>query len=384
MDPTYRQMKSIFMVTCIHSKHWDAHKPQFDKNEASKIISKGFYYFFETKKTEGKAAFEEEVRRWFPDFNAPDNPFFFKKSKSKKTMDTDSQVSENQKQTSKAKKENLPAKTKEETKTKATSKPTPTKTKKEKSPIPTEKPAIYNEAMSIIQAGLNLRLTGPAGCGKTYLVRTIAQELNLNLFVLSCSGGLRRSDVYGSTQIINGETIWQPSRLLEAIQKPGIVFLDEFTGMDEDISHGLNGMVEPNTREIETPNGKIEVHPDCRFVAAANTTGRSVSRQYTANKRQDDSLLDRFNINLHITYDNVLEKKILLSMGLNGDGDKLIKFTTNLREKVKEHNIPFDASTRRLVSCAELCVKANFKPERAFELAMLADLSNAERSKVTM
>jgi hypothetical protein len=243
------------------------------------------------------------------------------------------------------------------------------------------KPPIWDEAIALIGAGLNIFIPGPAGCGKSRMVAEAAKALELDLFTISFSGGLRYAQAFGSTHIHEGNSEWRPAPLLEAVQKPGIILLDEIWSADPEVSLGLNSLLEPDSRSILTPIGKIKVHEGCRFVAAANTVGRSVSRQYTGAQRADDSLLDRFMV-IPMGYDLEVEASILKKLGVNGKvAGYLLESLGGLRRQIAEANTPFDASTRRLISAARAYL-AGIPKERAFEIAFLNSLSKAERSRL--
>jgi len=246
------------------------------------------------------------------------------------------------------------------------------------------KPEIFDEVSAFVNSGINVLLTGPAGCGKSRMIKEIADSMETPFFTLSLSGGMRYAQVFGGTQIQeNGSSAWVPSQLLNAVQDAGIVLLDEIFAADHNIAIGLNSLLEPDTRSITTPIGQINVHEDCRFVGAANTVGRSVSRQYTGATRCDDSLLDRF-LTVPMDYSTKVESKIL-SRALPETGDrKWFKSTIkSLRSQVKQHNIPFDPSTRRLINSVK-AFGCGVTRERAFEVAFLSGMSTAERGKINL
>jgi len=245
------------------------------------------------------------------------------------------------------------------------------------------KPKVFDEITTLVKNKVQVLLTGAAGCGKSRLFQEVAAALDMPFFTFSMAGGMRYSQVFGREQIFDGHSDFVEGQLLKAIQKPQIVFIDEIFGADSDVILGLNSITEPNTRKIETPKGTIKVHPECRIVAAANTTGRQFNKQYTGAKRADDSLLDRF-ICYRMEYDSGVEKGVLEKMGLNKEESLyLLEQLSVLRRKIRENNISFDPSTRRLIQAAKL-IQIGLKKERAFELAFLSPLSKAEHTKVAM
>ncbi len=245
------------------------------------------------------------------------------------------------------------------------------------------KPDIWDEVYKLVKAGQNVLIFGPAGCGKSRLAQEIAHTLDANFFTISFSGGLRYSQVYGSTHIKDGNSEWVPSAFIKAIQEPGLILLDELCSCDAEVAKGINAITEPNSRSWLSPNGRVKVHEGVKFIACDNTSGRQINRQYTGSQRQDDSTLDRFPLTFHMNYDPTVEKQIVKAFGIkSADSIKLLKKLENLRAKVKELDIPFDPSTRRLIACCR-AIKVGFTLDRAFELSFLTSLSKAERQKIS-
>ena len=243
------------------------------------------------------------------------------------------------------------------------------------------KPKIFDAVYACVKAGLQVFLSGPAGCGKSRLATEIAEVMKCSFFTMSMTGGMRYAQVFGGTQITDGKTEWIPGELLQQIQQPGLVLIDEILSADPEVVLGLNGPLEKSVRAIQTPIGKIQVHDKCVFIAAANTVGRQVSRQYTGAQRHDDSLLDRF-ITFRMGYDQEVERFLVSNSGVSSEVSNYMRGKlTALRMKIKEHNIPFDASTRRLLTSLT-AYKAGLSMKDAFEKAFIESLSPSETRKV--
>lgn len=244
------------------------------------------------------------------------------------------------------------------------------------------KPAIFDRVCSYLDAGLNVLIYGPAGCGKSKLAEQVAYAMNKEFYQNSFSGGARYRQVFGSTHMMTDEhgnqvTDFKPTEFMNCMTREDMLVLgDELFSLDPEAAQGLNGFLEPNNAKVETPAGTF--HKKAAFIGTANTAGRANSRQYTAPQRQDDSLLDRF-IAVYMDYDEKVEQSILKGMGVDQQTvDFFVERTKNIRQQAKLHSVPFDASTRRLINAAKAYLVIN-DAEQAFEDAMFASLSDTER-----
>ncbi len=245
------------------------------------------------------------------------------------------------------------------------------------------KPAIYEQVKLAVLAGLTPVIFGPAGSGKSRLAKELAHDIGLKFYTLSFSGGLRYSQVFGSQELSEGNTRWTPAPLLQWIQEPCLILLDEIFSCDPEIGIGLNSLLEPDTKAIMTPAGLIRVNPACKILAASNSNGRQQNRQYTATTRNDDSLLDRLIPPFFMDYDTHAERKIIKPLVSETAAQELTRKLDSLRSQIKTHQIPFDPSTRRLIGACKL-VKAGFNPQEAFKMAFMATLSPAELAKIQL
>lgn len=245
------------------------------------------------------------------------------------------------------------------------------------------KPAIYEAVKKAVKAGLNPVIYGPAGSGKSRLCKELAADLGLDFHAMSFSGGLRYSQVFGGQELKDGSTQWTPAPLLTWFQKPCLICLDEIFSADPEITIGLNSILEPNTRRIQTPAGLFEVHPESRFIACSNANGRQQSRQYTGTTRSDDSLLDRLIPPFFMDYDTEAEKAIIKNLVDDSTADSLTRKLSTFRKQIKDTGTPFDPSTRRLIAACQL-VKAGFNTTEAFRLAFMASLSQAELAGIRL
>jgi hypothetical protein len=206
---------------------------------------------------------------------------------------------------------------------------------------PKEFDLIYN----LVKEGHYVLLFGDAGCGKSLLAKQIAKAMNKEFVPIPLGGGVRYKQLFGGDVILaDGSSTWKPSKFLEAIQTPSVILLDEIFGVEPDVLAGLNGLLEPSTRCIQTPGGMFKLHPECSIIATSNINGRSPSPKYTGQNKTDESLLDRFWV-VYMDYDKEVERKLGEQVP---DGMRLVNAVWELRAKCRSLGVEFNVSTRRL------------------------------------
>ena len=160
--------------------------------------------------------------------------------------------------------------------------------------------AVHKLLLHNIQHKISTMLLGPTGVGKTELVTEIAKSLKLPVTIFDM--GTMADPIMSliGTHAITIEdgkskSEFKASRFSEVIQQPGVVVLDELSRA----AAGSNNLLFPCLdfrRELpmeysfhdSTP---IKIHPECVFIATANT-----GSSYTGTHKLDKALEDRFMI----------------------------------------------------------------------------------------
>lgn len=196
---------------------------------------------------------------------------------------------------------------------------------------------------SLIDAGFNnCWLVGPAGSGKSTMVRNTANKMELPYLCISCGIGTSAAEFVGYKYPTREAT-----KFSDFYTKPSIILIDEITALDPAVAQVLNAALAND--EIETTTGLVKRHPECIIVATSNTFGNGASRQYVANNQLDASTIDRFvGATIEIDY----------SVDFEAQYDKeVVNYVNLLRKCIKQNEVRRVASTRMIQSGTKLKAK---------------------------
>lgn len=187
-------------------------------------------------------------------------------------------------------------------------------------------------------------LTGDAGTGKTSSARNYAAEMRLPFVTVECTQQIDQSITQGRFVPTGhgNEMSWKYSQLASIIQGPGVVLINEVSRLNPKAASLFLRLLEEGELAIEPLNQVIKAHKDCLFVADQN-----VGAGYRGTQRQDDALLDRFNIKLEFEYDREIERQFIPS-------EALLDFATSIRQALElEDTFSKNVSTRMLQNFVE-------------------------------
>jgi len=156
----------------------------------------------------------------------------------------------------------------------------------------------YDEIKTLVKHGMNVLLSGPAGSGKSTIIKNISTELDLPMYTMPMTKQTTLNSLLGFISI-NGNYI--PSQLRKAVEEGGIMLLDELDGSDPNTVLCLNTL---ENGYLACPDGNINVHKDFHLCATANPSNEH--QIYTGRSKLDGATLDRFE-EVEILRDNELE-----------------------------------------------------------------------------
>lgn len=209
--------------------------------------------------------------------------------------------------------------------------------------------------LKCIEQRCNVALVGPAGSGKSQLVRNVAESLELKFYPVSFNSMSSKADVLG---FVDATGEYRESAVYRAFKHGGVLLADEFDACNAGIATILNAMM---ANRIATFAGGevVEAHEDFIFVAAMNTFGTGADSQYVGRNRLDAATLDRF-VFITFDYDQGLEAEIAgiagyqsprfdLDQGGAPTPDEWMSTVTQLRKRADEMRIKAIFSPRATI-----------------------------------
>lgn len=216
---------------------------------------------------------------------------------------------------------------------------------------------------------IDAALTGPAGSGKSYVVKMIAASMGIDFYDIGMT--VMPSNLIGYPNPHTGE--WVQTPFTRAFINGGAICMEEMDGWSANATLAINGPLANGF--ITSPTGeKYERHPDCIVVACMNTWGRGATMEYVGRNRLDDAFLDRFPVKLHWDYDHKLEEAVC------GDAD-VAAFVQRCRDNAESAGIKVMITPRASIAIADL-IRHGFSLKEAAEMSFLASLDNNQRATV--
>ena len=149
-------------------------------------------------------------------------------------------------------------------------------------------------------------LTGPAGSGKNFLCKQVAEALGLKFYFTNAV-----TQEYKLTGFTDAMGTYQPTQFYKAFTEGGLFMLDEMDASIPEVLVILNAAIANRYFDFPAPIGYKEAHPDFRVIAAGNTVGQGASSEYVGRNQLDAASLDRFAL-VEIDYSEAIENNSAL------------------------------------------------------------------------
>ncbi|GAB6181488.1 hypothetical protein JCM14036_28070 [Desulfotomaculum defluvii] len=215
---------------------------------------------------------------------------------------------------------------------------------------------VDTEKLSVIQdlmfSGINVMLTGDPGTGKTELTKRLAQAHNLPFHRVNVGAIRTPRDWFGHWEFIGGQTVFIQSEFVNAIQRPGVIALDEFNRVTPDIHNSIYTILDHNREVyIEETKQYVAVHPMCIFVATENR-----GRSHTGTFMEDTAVEDRFEtIKLELPPIEIMAELLVKVYGVNEEQALLLaRITHKLNSLYHEESLSRPTGFRPSIAAAAL------------------------------
>ena len=228
----------------------------------------------------------------------------------------------------------------------------------------------FERILKTISAGVSIALVGPAGSGKTTMVKNVAKALGKPFASQAVSAQSTTFDFFGYK---NAKGDYVPTLFREKYEKGGVYLLDEFDAGNPNVLAALNQATANDIAPF--PDKMVDRHKDFIIVMAGNTYGTGGTIEYVGRNRLDAATLDRFAF-IYVGYDEDLEEK------LSVDKDwcrRVQRFRRQIREKkVKAIVSP------RATFMGESLLAAGLSRTQVEEMVIYKGLNSDERNLISL
>lgn len=220
----------------------------------------------------------------------------------------------------------------------------------------------FNDLRDIINSKIfyPVMIVGHSGNGKTLMIEQVCAALGRELIRVNITKRTDETDLIGSYELINGDTIRREGPVVTAMRRGAVLLLDEVDLGTEDLLC-LQPILEGKPYFDKKTGEVIHAAMGFNVIATGNTKGRGDdSGKYLGANVMNEAMLERFAMTEEQDYpDAKTEKKILQKnfAALDMEDDefisRLIQWAEVIRKSYKDGAVDELITTRRLVHIAK-------------------------------
>lgn len=224
--------------------------------------------------------------------------------------------------------------------------------------------------------GKNIMMVGPAGCGKTQAAKDLPAATNRPFYYFNLGATQDpRATLIGNTHFVDGQTSFDESAFVKAIQtENAVVLLDELSRAHPEAWNILMTVLDEGQRylrldeDINSPT--IKVASGVSFIATAN-----IGTEYTSTRVLDRALMDRFEI-IEVDILSLSQEEDLLTKRFPTVSRELIHAVADIADATRKEwrsedgKLSTMVSTRMTVRVCELLADG-FSLSEAAEVAII-------------
>lgn len=197
----------------------------------------------------------------------------------------------------------------------------------------------FEDILKIIQKGVPLMLTGPAGAGKNFTLEQVAKALDLEFYFTNAV-----TQEFKLTGFIDANGVYQETQFYKAFKDGGLFFLDEADASNPEALITINAAIANGY--FDFPCGRVYANENFRIVCAGNTYGTGADMIYVGRNVLDGATLDRFVV-IDFDYDENVERQLAYD-------DELYNFIVALRNAIKTNSLRYIVSMRATINATKL------------------------------